>query len=346
MSLIKDAKVALITGTSSNLGLNIAYRLIEQSNAKDNLTLIVTSRTLPKVKEVVTLIKNFVIEKFPERVSKVEFDYLLVDFTNMVSIVSAYYELNKKYRHIDYLFINAAQGVYGGIDWIGATKQILTNPIDGVTNPTYKIQKVGIKSSDGLGLVFQANVFGPYYFIHRIKHLLKDGGRVVWISSIMSDSKYLSFNDLQLIQSPASYEGSKRLVDLMHFSSYKGLKADYNIEQYLVHPGIFTSFSFFQYLNVFTYYSMLMLFYIARWLGSPFHNISGYIAANAPVTCAMGIEKQTVKVASASSASGHEYLKYQEIDTTGSEDVHAYLEELVKEWDEKLKNQIVNTRQP
>ena len=54
--------------------------------------------------------------KIPTKVNKVEFDYLLVDFTDMVSILSAYYELNKRYKHIDYLFINAAQGVYGGID--------------------------------------------------------------------------------------------------------------------------------------------------------------------------------------------------------------------------------------
>ena len=82
------------------------------------ITLVVTSRTLPKVKEVISDIKIY-CEKIPTKVNKVEFDYLLVDFTDMVSILSAYYELNKRYKHIDYLFINAAQGVYGGIglDW-------------------------------------------------------------------------------------------------------------------------------------------------------------------------------------------------------------------------------------
>lgn len=346
MSLIKEGQVAVITGTSSNLGLNIAYRLVEQTDPKTNLTLVVTSRTLPKVKDIITTIKDYVVEHFPERVSKIEFDYLLVDFVDMVSILSAYYELNKRYRHIDYLFVNAAQGVYGGIDWIGATKEILTDPIEGVTHPTYKIQKVGVKSSDGMGLVFQANVFGPYYFIHRIKHLLQNGGRIVWISSIMSKPKYLSFNDLQLIKSPESYEGSKRLVDLLHFGTYKTLAKDYNIQQLLVHPGIFTSFSFFQYLNFFTYYSMLVLFYIARWSGSPYHNISGYIAANAPVKCAVGKEKQDVKVESCSTRYGQEYIRYQEIDSTGSEDVVAYLDKLVQEWDVKLKDQITSTRLP
>ena len=81
--------------------------------------------------------------KIPTKVNKVEFDYLLVDFTDMVSILSAYYELNKRYNY--YLFINAAQGVYGGIDWTGAVLEVLQSPIEAVTNPTYKLQKLGRK---------------------------------------------------------------------------------------------------------------------------------------------------------------------------------------------------------
>lgn len=346
MSLIKDSTVAVITGTSSNLGFNIAIRLLEQLPDDKEITLVVTSRTLPKVKDVITEIKQYIVEKIPSKVNKVEFDYLLVDFTDMISVLSAYYELNKRYKHIDYLFINAAQGVYGGIDWKAAVIEVLQSPIEAVTNPTYKLQRIGVESADSLGLVFQANVFGPYYFIHRIKHLLQDGGKIIWISSLMAQPKYLSFDDLQLLRSPASYEGSKRLVDLMHFGTYKSLKQKDNIDQYLVHPGIFTSFSFFQFLNVFTYYGMLCLFYIARFLGSPYHNISGYIAANAPVAAALGRTKQGNKTASACTRFGDEYIVEEEVDTTGKEDVVNYLDTLVKEWDEKLKDQITNTRQP
>ncbi|RCK62922.1 3-keto-steroid reductase [Candida viswanathii] len=346
MSLIKDSNVAVITGTSSNLGFNIAVRLLEQLPNDKEITLVVTSRTLPKVKDVITEIKQYIIDKIPSQINRVEFDYLLVDFTDMVSVLSAYYSLNKRYRHIDYLFINAAQGVYGGIDWRAAVLEVMQSPIDAVTNPTYKLQRIGVESADELGLVFQANVFGPYYFIHRIKHLLRNGGRIVWISSLMAQPKYLSFNDLQLLRSPASYEGSKRLVDLMHAGTYKSLKLNDGIDQYLVHPGIFTSFSFFQFLNVFTYYGMLCLFYIARFLGSPYHNISGYIAANAPIAAALGKTKQDIKTASACTRFGQEYLLEEEYDTTGLEDVVNYLDTLTKEWDQKLKDQIVNTRQP
>lgn len=346
MSLIKDATVAFITGASSNLGFNIAVRLLERLPPREPLTLIVTSRTLPKVKEVISDLKELVTTKFPNRQGDVEFDYILVDFTDMVSVLAAYYELNKRYKHIDYMYVNAAQGVYSGIDWVGATVEVFKNPIEAVTNPTYKLQRVGVKSPDGMGLVFQANVFGPYYLIHKIKHLLQNGGKIIWISSIMSAPKYLSFNDLQLLESPASYEGSKRLVDLLHFGTYKQLQKEYGIDQYLVHPGIFTSFSFFQYLNFFTYYGMLFLFYFARLVGSPYHNISGYIAANAPTACVVGKVNPENKVGSVCDRSGREYLKIEEVDTTGAEDVVKYLDTLTKEWDEKLKDQITNSRQP
>lgn len=346
MADAEKSKVAFITGTTSNLGINIAYRLIDQLPQSTNVTLVVTSRTLPRVTDVITEIKNHVIEKYPNRTGSLEFDYVLLDFSDMVSVLSAYYDLNKKYTKVDYLFINSSQGLFSGIDWMGATKEVLSNPLEAVTNPTYKTQKVGVMSTDNMGLVFQANVFGPYYLIHKTKHLLQNGGKIIWISSIMSDQKFLSFNDLQLIKSPESYEGSKRLIDLLHFASYKTLKTEYNIDQYLVHPGIFISYSFSKFLNVFTYYGMLLLFYLARLCGSPYHNISGYIAANAPIVAALGSEDQKFKLGSTSNKYGQESLLRKEIDTTGAEDVLAYLDQLVGEWDVNFKDQIVNTRQP
>lgn len=340
-------RVALVTGANSNLGINICYRLLETVPTDDRLTIIVTSRSLPRVNEVIQLIKKYNLEKV-HRKGILDFDYVLVDFTNMVSIVAAYYELEKKFTKIDYLFVCAAQGVYSGIDWLKATKEVLSNPLEAVTNPTYKIQRVGVKSKDGLGLVFQANVFGPFYFIHKIIKLLENG-RIVLISSVMSDSKYLSFNDLQLLKTDASYEGSKRILDLLHLATYKKLKEKYNITQYLVHPGIFTSFGFYQYLNFFTYYGMLFLFYLARLLGSPWHNISGYIAANSCIFTAIAadpeINDQKLKYGSACTVSGEEYIKRLEInDPTGAADIENYFDKLASEWDEKLINQINITR--
>ncbi|SCU86187.1 LANO_0C07030g1_1 [Lachancea nothofagi CBS 11611] len=345
--MTEPRKVAVITGTNSNLGLNIAYRLIEEVDRDVRLTIVVTSRTLPRAREVIDQIQQFV--KKSQRPGPVDYDYLLVDFTDMVSVLGAYYDLNKQYKEIHYFFVNAAQGVYSGIDWLGAVKEVFTSPIEAVTNPTYKIQRVGVKSQDGMGLVFQANVFGPYYLIQKILPQLRAGKAVVvWISSIMSNPKYLSLDDIELRRSPASYEGSKRLVDLMHLATYKDLKSQ-GIKQYIVQPGIFISHSFFKYLNVLSYYGMLLLFYLARFMGSPWHNIDGYRAANAPVYVATManpvFEQQDVKYGSATDKGGLEYIRTEEIEPTGVQDVYSYINKLKEDWDGKLKDQITNSRQ-
>lgn len=336
------AQTAVITGTNSNLGLNLAFRLLDEIPENTDLTLVVTSRTLPRVKEAISMIQTHA-KKRTKRTGQLEFDYILVDFTNMVSVLDASHELSKKFSHIDYVFVNAAHGVYDGIDWYGACKAILNNLLDAVTFPTYKLQRVGVRSEDGMGAVFQGNVFGPYYLLRRIRSLLADGGKVIWISSIMSHPKYLSFDDLQLVRTNEPYEGSKRLVDLVHCGTWQRLKLQ-GIGSYVVHPGIFTSFSFFQFLNFVTYYGMMFLFYVARWLGSRIHNIDGYTAANAPVHAALHLENQTRKVASLSDRRGNELLGFEEIDSSGAADVVAYLDKLCDEWDVKFEDQIKDTR--
>ncbi len=57
------SKVALITGISSNLGINIAYRLLDETDPSANLTIIVTSRTFRKAKELIELIKEYADSK-------------------------------------------------------------------------------------------------------------------------------------------------------------------------------------------------------------------------------------------------------------------------------------------
>ncbi|CCH60898.1 hypothetical protein TBLA_0D04010 [Henningerozyma blattae CBS 6284] len=347
---VSKRKVAIITGTNSNLGLNIAFRLIEQVEPNINLTLIVTSRTLPRAQEVIDQIKHFVETNLERDDVLVNYDYLLIDFADMISILNGFYDVVKKYKAINYFFANAAQGTYKGIHWFKAIKQVCQEPLESVTTPNYRMQYVGVKSKDDMGLVFQTNVFGPYYFIQKLMPLLAAGNaRIIWISSLMSNPEYLSMNDLQLIKSDISYEGSKRLIDLIHLGTYKQLR-EKGVYQYVVHPGIFTSKSMTKFLNVVSFYGMILLFYLARYLGSVWHTINGYKAAIAPLHAAMMSteyeQDQRLKFGSATYRDGYEHVITEEIDSTGATDVAKYFQELVNEWDQKLKDQIVNTRKP
>ncbi|CCD27002.1 uncharacterized protein NDAI_0J01100 [Naumovozyma dairenensis CBS 421] len=353
---MNEYKVCVVIGANSNLGINIIYRLIEETskvhdhdNKPVTLTFVISSRTLIRLKEVSQLVKLFITKNKIKNVL-VNFNYLLLDLTDMQNIIDAAVYIQQTFDHIDYFFINAAQGVCGGIDWFGAIKELILNPVKAVTDPSYKLQEIGLKSKDGMGLIFQVNVFGPYYLMKQLlRQLSKRNGKVIWISSIRSDSKYLSLQDLELLNTGQPYEGSKREVDLLHLGTYKRLR-EQGIYQYVTQPGIFISQSFNQFLNFFTYYGMLLMLYLARFFGSPWHTIDGYNAAHAPIYIALASEKtkekcsplsQNLKYGSATYRDGSEYIKPQTIDTTALDSVQKFIEDKELEWDLKLKKEIM-----
>lgn len=333
-------KVAVILGANSNLGFNIALKLVEQEDPQCNITFVVTSRTKKRADEVAKNIEKSITHI--KRSGKVVCDPFVIDLTSMKSVKNFADALNHKYKKINYFFNNAALGLCDGINWLRAVWEACTNPIKAVTDPGYRIQKRGLISKDGMGYVFQANVFGAYFLIHQLLDSLSRGtAAVVWISSLCSTSKYLSLDDIELINSSRPYDGSKRVIDLLHLATYKQLKAK-NIYQYVVQPGIFISQSYAEQLNIFTYWSMLLLFMLARFFGSIWHTIDGYKAANSAVYVATFVDKnferQDLKYGSATYSDGKEYIKPQEIEDTGKYQVRDYLETKRKEFENKLKD--------
>lgn len=333
-------KVAIILGANSNLGLNIALRLVEKESVDTNITFVVTSRTQARAQDAADKIAKNV--KSIERSGKIKFDPLVVDLASMTSVKKFTKVLNSKYKEINYFFNNAALGLCDGINWWRAIWEVCTNPKKAVTDPSYRIQTKGLKSEDGLGLIFQTNVFACYFILNQILEPLSKGkASVIWISSLCSTSKYLSLIDIELINSNRPYDGSKRLVDLLHLSTYKRFRAK-NIYQYVVQPGIFISQSFSGHLNIIMYYMMILLFKLARMWGSIWHTINGYTAANSVVYAATFVDKdferQDLKYGSATYNDGTEYIKTEEIDDDGKDLVFSYIASKQMEWETKLKD--------
>ncbi len=115
---------------------------------------------------------------------------------------------------------------------------------------------------------------------------------------------FLSPDDIQAVRSKAAYESTKRLTDVLVLtadlpgvraasSSYFGLAAGAEKEPpppsppklYLTHPGIVSTPIFP--LNLLMYYAYMMVLYVARWLGSPWHVVTPYKGACAPVWVAL-----------------------------------------------------------
>lgn len=310
------------------------------------LTIVVTSRTFRGATQAV---KNlFAYSSKKQRNLSIEFDYLLLDQTDMVSVVAAARELKRRFSHVDYIFFNSSHSQMGGIDYWQATKDFFQSPIHAFTVGTFKIQGEARKSADGMGAAFQANVFAPWYLVREIKaKLLHRGSRLIWISTSISLPEYFNADDLGVENTMHSYEASKYELEILHQATYKRLLAEHGIQSWLLQPGVFKSTTFVPTMNFFMYAAMLLMFYICRWSGSPYHCIYPELASNAPIWCALYADPAKnpleIKYGSSSTRLGKEKLIESKVDTTAerNELVLQHVETLAREWSKKLEDQIV-----
>lgn len=288
-----------------NLGLTIAKRLMDTIPETYRLTFIITSRTFPNVKTAINELKAYAEKNHSNRPALIEFDYICFDLTSVVSLKSAVRELELRYTHIDYVFFNAALGLYEGIDFYQAMFDFIENPYDAFTFAHFKIQAPVKPSEDGMGNVFQANVFALWYFVRRLtskrqadptkmeiatpdQPLLGKGSKIFWFSSVTANPCYdspvytkkvsvpgggtktveaLRFDpdDIELLHTEESYEAAKRELDLLHHATAHMLKEKYGVTSLLVQPGIFKSTTLVPTLGFLAYVGMMMAFYICRW---------------------------------------------------------------------------------
>lgn len=334
----RKTQTVVITGASSNLGIAIGKRLINEKKADAHLTIIVTSRTLRNVRVAIKTLKAHAVAK--DVGPQVDFDYLLFDLADMTSIQGALVELKLRFVRIDTVIFNSNAGHYEGINWPLAMWRFTTQFRSEIENPSCMRQSVGVMSADGMGSAYQSNVFGPWYMVHELIPLLQGGGKVVWISSITSSDKYVDVKDVELIKNKEPYKGSKRLIDVAHHYYSKKLEKEHGIYSYLTDPGIFTSSSASEYLNVFTAFGMYLMFYFARLIGLKTMNIDPYKAANVPTWVTLAEDpsalKREFRLGSRTGRWGAELMDATKLDYAGSEEVGRYIDGGIKEWKEKL----------
>ncbi|KAJ4371474.1 3-keto-steroid reductase [Neocucurbitaria cava] len=228
-----------------------------------------------------------------------------LDLLSLISVQKLAKRLRETTPKLDVLICNAGIGGWTGINWPLAIYKILTSWSTAVSYPTFKISGVGWVAKPQipaekkaeeppLGEVFCANFFGHYLLGHYLAPLLakhpkseKTRGRIIWVSSLEAYEHTLDMNDIQGIASNIPYEGTKRLTDVIAISSTlpptSGLVDQYldhpqtsekttKARLYVSHPGICgTSIVA---LPLILEYLMLAAFYVARWLGSQWHNVT------------------------------------------------------------------------
>lgn len=253
-----------------------------------------------------------------------------VELTDLLSVRALYRKLlQSNVPKLDAVILNAGFGGWSGLNWPLAFWQVGTDLIQGVTWPSYKIATYGrltkpqLPTMGGerkvpepaLGEVFCANVFGHYMLTHGLMPLLrscppKSPGRIIWLSTIEVSGRDFNSDDLQGLNAPSAYGRAKRLTDLLSLTSADQSATAKSVETFLdakpksvagggngssskpsihvAHPGI-CSTSIIP-LHFILQLAMLVTFYLARWLGSPWHTISAFSGANAPVWLAFASE--------------------------------------------------------
>lgn len=342
-----EHKTALVTGGNGYLGLALCKRLIDSADENVRLTIIVSSRNFRGATEAVRGLQSYVFLKHLNRPQLIEFDYLLFDQCNMVSVLNAAREIKKRYTKLDYVFFNSSHSQMGGIDYWQAAKDFFTEPIRAFTVGTFKLQGKARKTADGMGGSFQANVFAPWFLVQEILPVLKPGAKLIWISTSISSPEFFDREDLGIENSYHSYEASKYELELLHRATYKDLLSKHGIQSWILQPGVFKSTTFVPTLNVFSYCGMLFMFYMCRLCGSPYHCIYPEIAANAPLYLALEADPKkddmSVKYGSSVTRWGKEKLITTEFhpDEADVTAVYNYVHNLRQQWKLRLSDQVV-----
>lgn len=172
-----------------------------------------------------------------------------------------------RYPYVTDLICNAGLASFKGIHWPSCIAQLFTEPINAVTAPRFYTQNQGEMSVDGLGWVWQCNMFAHYslvcsslvqfFTIHltRSKPQFRalepsfkaspTGGRVVWASSLEASPAFYESDDWQLTKTEHSYESSKYQIDLiathLDLLARRALEQDptsHPIRHFISEPGV------------------------------------------------------------------------------------------------------------
>uniref|UniRef100_L2FRX5 3-ketosteroid reductase n=1 Tax=Colletotrichum fructicola (strain Nara gc5) TaxID=1213859 RepID=L2FRX5_COLFN len=339
----------LVTGANSGVGLGICERLIDDFLAtrplSAHLILIPTTRSVRKSRETIFHLKQHLAQTATTSSalrSRAGPDYHPDDTTARVHLLSGLLPV------LTWPSFKLARP--GAVLNQRPVRSDLV-PNESPDNPLAVASAYDTKpSSPVLGEVFCANVFGHYVLAHELLPLLSresadlSPGRVVWTSSIEPLARHFRLDDFQGVETEGPYESSKRLTDVLaltsHLPSTRRISEKYFTPEeeetaqrlpvrpsfYLTHPGVVASNLFPVPFPFILFYAYKFALYLARWLGSPWHPVTWYGGAVAPVWLALQddetlqeLDAKKIKWGSAASVTGRAEVKKTEVEGWGWE---------------------------
>ncbi|KAF9041935.1 3-keto sterol reductase [Hymenopellis radicata] len=270
--------IIIVTGANSGVGFGICERLLHQlshatpadledlkiptpAGGKDALpipshgvTLIMACRSVQRAeaakKELFQSLDAYIqsrvhtegVDEHAESFRlNVEIDVRAVDLADLSSVFRFTDEIKKNYPYISHLICNAGNASYDRISWTLLLKQMLTDPFSIVSRPAFNLHVTGERSVDGLGWMFQANLFSHYVMYRELVPLLKytHGSRVMWTTSTNACAHGFSLDDWQLTETQQPYELVKFETEMFAAILDEAAVRDSDLIRHIImHPGI------------------------------------------------------------------------------------------------------------
>ncbi|KIV83163.1 hypothetical protein PV11_05213 [Exophiala sideris] len=288
-------------------------------NNHGSLTIIFTTRTSRKASETLSTLENHLARHGSSKSDRqIYFQPENVELTNLLSVRALSRKLLASHiPHLNAIVLNAGIGGWSGLNWPSAIWSTLTDIRQATTWPTFKLGLVGLvtkpqfpqgtktaREEPILGEVFCANTFGHYMLVHWLMPLLRacdsaSPGKIVWMSSVEAGARHYNPDDHQGLRSSAAYEHTKRLTDCLALSAVNQPATGSLVKEYITssnseeqlqprsqesepsflvaHPGICTTTIISLYWIVHQGYRLGI--YLARWVGSPWANVTSYLGA-------------------------------------------------------------------
>ncbi|KAI6128414.1 NAD(P)-binding protein [Pisolithus croceorrhizus] len=333
-----DRPIIIVTGANSGVGFGICHRLLVQLSSNycedahpkypfhglsssaefqvpcDGLTLILACRSRQRAEEAKSQLYKLLDKHISQLRKSPHYDGCadkfrqnlviaihLIDLASVRSVFDFADGVTQTYPYVSHLICNAGVVCFTKIDWLLCLEQVAKDFMGAMTVPKFFSQSSGRVSADGLGWLWQCNVFGHYVLFRALEpHLSKYkgsiGARVIWVSSHEATSEFYNPEDWQLINDNHSYQSSKYQVNLL------ALRLDREatkhrvpgmpvVRHFSVLPGIVATNIANVMLGPIMTVCMMMAFYIvsggARFLGSPSHLRSAFEAAVSAVHLAL-----------------------------------------------------------
>jgi len=176
---------------------------------------------------------------------KIEIEYL--DLAVLSTVFNFAVRVSKQYSYISHLIFNAGVANFTHIDWPTCVKQVASDFLNSITAPEFYVQSAGEVSVDGLGWIWQNNLFGHYVLFRALESLLQNSeypadSRVIWSSSLEASPNFYDDADWQLIKTKHSYESVKYQIDLvaaiLDRHALQDSSSGKRIRHFVSHPGV------------------------------------------------------------------------------------------------------------